>query len=128
MKKFSHLQQWIPEIYMVVSVLFYWFSTSTLLNPFAIGLLLVLSLIIWRKASIPGVIFSFVFLILNIYMILALVSELNDFPVFNNDARMLAIGGGLYIALNLLLSSVMLVKWATRASQSLTGVSAEQAS
>lgn len=61
-KKFKFLLIWIPEIYFIVSSLYYWLLTSQLLNPVATLLVLVLTTQILLKNKAIGIITSVVFI------------------------------------------------------------------
>lgn len=111
MQNLKQIRKWIPELYLLASALFYWVSTSTLLNPFAIFLVLVLSsLFIWKSKTL-GVVVGLLFLILSLYMILALMSELSEFSTFNSDAKAMLGIGAAWLGLNIILASMMLAKW-----------------
>ncbi|RXF68688.1 hypothetical protein [Arcticibacter tournemirensis] len=124
MEKIKQIQKWVPELYLIASVIFYWASTF-LLNPVAIILLLILALLIFIKSEILGVVISFLFLMLNLYMVLALISELNEFPAFNKDAKIMLLVGGGYLGLNITLSIAMLIKWGKKISSNHTSVDVE---
>lgn len=109
--KVSKYIPWIPEVYLILSVFFYWYSTSTLLNPFAIGLLLLLVFVVTFKNKALGMMVSWVFLLLSGYMVLAMLSELSEFPEFNQNAQLLLTIGSVWLGLNLLLGTMMLLKW-----------------
>ncbi len=124
MEKTKQLQNWIPEIYLLASAIFYWVSTANLLNPIAFFLLTVIVLFLWKN-EILGIIISFLFLILSLYMILALISELNEFPKFNKDAQIMLLVGGTWLGLNIILAVTMMIKWGRRASLSQTVINIE---
>jgi len=89
-----------PEFLFLLSVLFYWFSTSIILNPLAI-VLFVIGIIMSLKTSRPlAVMIGFFFLMLNAYLILALISEFREFPELDGDALLMLGVGGAYIAFN----------------------------
>jgi hypothetical protein len=111
MNKIKDLKKWIPETYLIASVIYYWIMTGTLLNPFAIVLLTFLIMLIVLKNRTFGMVLSILFLVLNLYMVLALISELNEFPAFNKDAQILLLVGSIYLGVNILLSVFMLLKW-----------------
>ena len=122
MEKVKQFQKWIPEIYLIVSVFFYWVSTGNVFNPIAFFLLMPLAvLVIWKK-EVLGIIISCLFLILSLYMVLALISELNEFPEFNRDARVMLLAGASWLGLNIILSIMMLIKWGKRPPHSQTGI------
>lgn len=116
MDKIKQLQKWIPELYLLLSATFYWVSTEKLFNPIGFFLLVVLTtLFLWRN-EILGIIISSLFLILSLYMVLALISELNQFPAFNQDALVMFLVGGIWLSLNIILSITMIIKWGKQAS------------
>lgn len=102
--------KWIPEIYLIASVIFYWVS-STLFNPIAFLLLTILAVLFIWKNKILGITIAILLLALSLYMVLALVSELNDFPEFNKDALIMLSVGATWLGLNILLSIMMIKKW-----------------
>lgn len=127
MQKLKQIRKWIPELYLLASAVFHWVSTSTLLNPFAIFLVAVLvALFIWKPKTL-GVIVSLLFLILSLYMVLALVSELREFPTFNKDAKIMLGVGGAWLGLNIILAFVMLIKWGKHPSFSSATVNTQNA-
>ena len=122
MRKLKQIQKWIPELYLLTSSVFYWISTSTLLNPIAIFLVGVLSvLFIWKRKTL-GMIVSLLFLILSIYMVLALISELSEFATFSKDAKVMLGVGAAWLGLNILLAIAMLIKWGKHQSFSVNTV------
>ena len=111
MKNVRFLRPWIAECYLILSVLYYWFMTGTILNLSAIALLGILTgLIIWKNKAL-GVAIAIVFMFLNLYMILAMISELNEFETFNRRAQELLIFGSLYFGTNIAVSIKLLIKW-----------------
>lgn len=109
-------KKWFPELYLIASVIFYWVSAANLLNPVAFCLLAVLAILFIVKNEILGIIISLLFLILSLFMVLALISELNEFAVFNRDAKFMLLAGATWLGLNITLAIVMLVKWGKLAS------------
>jgi hypothetical protein len=118
MKKSIDLSYWLAEICLLVSVVIYWVGTASVLNPIAVALLFALmALMIWRSES-WGIILSCLFLIINLYMVLALLSELNEFTVLNGNTKLLFIITGIWLVLNIVFSITMLIKWGKQASLS----------
>jgi len=111
MKILKHLRCYHSELYFIASILYYWILTGTLLNPVAAVLLIILACLIIFKNRVLGICISALFLLLNIYMVLAMLSELNEFESFNARAKQLAIFGSLYLGLNIAFSISMLIKW-----------------
>ena len=86
-------------------------DTSTLLNPVAIVLLLVLLFQIIFKKTASGLIIGSIFLLLNLYMVLALISELSEFDVVNQGFINLLTFGSIFLGLNIIVSFLMLFKY-----------------
>jgi hypothetical protein len=113
----KHLRNWIPEICILLSVAWYWLMT-TLFNPIAIFLVLVLGIFLWLKNRSLGILISILFLLLNLYMVLALISELSEVSEFNRKALTLLFFGSVYLGLNIFFSIKMLIKWTLKNNQS----------
>jgi hypothetical protein len=105
---------WIAEIYLLLSVLAYWIMTGTLLNPIAFCLILTISAIAFWKNAIYASVIALLFLLLNLYMVLAMISELNEFREFNDKALQLLLFGSVYLGTNIAISIWMFVKWTSR--------------
>ncbi|SFT96677.1 hypothetical protein SAMN04489724_3030 [Algoriphagus locisalis] len=114
----KEIRQWIPELYLVTSTIFYWIFTGTLLNPFALALVTGLAITIFWKNIISGMVMASCFLILSLYMVLALLSEFYQFLVIDFDAKLLLSLGAVWLGLNLVFSIAMIVKWAKKIVQS----------
>ena len=56
--KIKTFRSFIPELFLIASVLYYWVLTSNLLNPFAIGLLAILIYQLISEKSTLGIIIS----------------------------------------------------------------------
>ena len=104
------------ELYLIVSALFYWFS-STPINPIAFVLIAVFTYQAITKKTTSGIIIAIVFLIINLYLTLALISEAREFDVINNNWTQLVIVGSLYIGTNLVLGVIMLIKYAKKINE-----------
>ena len=104
----------IPEIYLVLATFYYWSLTSNLFNPIAIVLLIILGYLILKQHTVLGLVTSATVLILNLFLILALLSELRDVTLASVNANELVLYGSLFIGLNILLSSFMLIKFLKR--------------
>ena len=104
----------IPEIYLVLATFYYWSLTSNLFNPIAIVLLIILGYLILKQHTVLGLVTSATVLILNLFLILALLSELSDVTSASVNANELVLYGSLFIGLNILLSSFMLIKFLKR--------------
>lgn len=105
---------YIPEIYLLISIVYYWTLTATLWNPFAIGLLMLIVFQVLKQNKVTGILISSIFIFLNFFLILALISELSEFPEFNSDAKILAFLGFSYLILNIVMGALMLIKHLTK--------------
>lgn len=110
LKYIKPLFYWMPEIYLILATLFYWISTATLLNPIAFVLLiLVVSQLIFNKKGM-GVFVSCILIVINLYLFLALFSELREFSSFTSSAQKLLFIGGGFLTLNILMAIKLLLK------------------
>lgn len=116
MKNSISLLSNLIEYLLIIAVLFYWHGTSNLLNPFAIGLLVVLIFQIILKNNVIGVLIPCVLILLSMYMILALLSEVNEFESFNSDAQRLLYIGLAYFLGTIMVSFLMIWKYLVRST------------
>ena len=114
MKFFNKVLNVIPELYLILAVLYYWSLTVSLLNPVAIILLSVLVYQIITRKQILGIVIATVLIFASGYLILALLSELSEFSEYNDDAKELAIFGFLYLGLNICFGGIMLYRYANK--------------
>lgn len=114
MRFYNKVKKVIPELYLILAVLYYWSLTASLLNPIAISLLLVLVYQIITRKQILGIVIATVLILASGYLILALLSELSEFIEFNDDAKELAIFGFLYLGLNITFGAIMLYRYAIK--------------
>ena len=99
----------VPEILLIISVLFYWAETSLLFNPIAIILLVFLLLTLITGNKILKYITSITFGIISIYLVFAVLSEYREFE--NGDfegIKMLVIGLAIFLT-SLSLSIIMAI-------------------
>ncbi|MBU2929657.1 hypothetical protein [Winogradskyella psychrotolerans] len=108
---FKKLKFFISELFLILSVLYYWFLTPNLFNPIAIGLLTILVFQIIKKNATLGIVISATVLLLTLFMVLALISELSEFNTINQNWKNLVIFGSLYLGLNLILAGFMFYKY-----------------
>jgi len=104
----------IPEFYLICATLYYWILTSSLLNPIAIALLAILIFQAISKKIITGLALAVIFIVLNLYMVLALLSELSEFTERNTAFDELLIMGSIFLGLNIVMSIIMFVKYIKR--------------
>lgn len=107
----SIIKKSFAEYYLIASVLFYWFFTATVVNPIAIGLLIILGFQLAFQKSVSGIAIASIFLVLNLFMVLALLYELGEFTEFTTSFYELLIVGFLYLGLNIWVSSRMILKY-----------------
>ena len=102
----------LPEYLLIAAVLFYWFSTGLAVNYIAIGLIIVLILQIIFKNRIVGIIIPSILVMISFYMLLALMSEFNEFLTFCSDAKELLFVGLSYFISTIIVSGIMIYKYA----------------
>lgn len=119
-EKIKRVLIWMPEIYFLLSIIYYWVLTGTIINPFAITFLALLILQIVIRNKVSGIIIASICILLNIYMAFALLSEFYEFPTINTDAKKLLIVGSIYLGLNLVMAILMLIKYVFKKSLALT--------
>ncbi|WP_296313938.1 hypothetical protein [Winogradskyella sp. UBA3174] len=101
----------LPEYLLIVSVLFYWISASVIFNPIAIILSAILVIQLVIKNRTLGILIPIVLILVCCFMLLALFSEFNEFPTFNNDAKELLFVGLSFFIGTILISGLMLYKY-----------------
>lgn len=106
------------QIVLIVSVLFYWYNTSTFLNPIAIILLLILLSQMYFKNIVIGMIVPAIIILASLYMILALISEINDFSRFDNEAKNLSLIVAIWTSITLVTSVFLMIVNANRYGKS----------
>ena len=109
MKAFKH---YIPELYFVIALLYYWSLTGSVVNWIAIVGLIIISFLVLTKNKSIGIITSALIIGANLFLFLALFSELSEFTSFDSQAKKLLFMGSLFLGLNLLVSTFMLLKYA----------------
>ena len=102
----SKITPWIHG-YIGASILYYWMASS-LLNPFAILLLIGFSLHLFVAKNDYKLIFPVVFLLLNAFMFLALFSEFSEFETLSRNAMLLLLVGIPYLGCNVIGALVMI--------------------
>ena len=102
----------LPEYLLIVAVVFYWFSAGLVVNYIAIGLIIFLILQIIFKNRIVGIIIPSILVMISFYMLLALMSEFNEFLTFSSDAKELLFVGLSYFISTIIVSGIMIYKYA----------------
>ena len=105
----------LPELFILGSIIYYWIASS-LLNPIALFLILIICFQILKQKSTLGTTISIIFIVLNLYMVLALISELSEFESISKNFITMVLAGGLYLGLNLCLGFIMLIKYLKKAN------------
>ena len=101
----------LPEYLLITAVLFYWFSTGLAVNYIAIGLIVLILQIIFKN-RIVGIIIPIILVMICLYMLLALMSEFKEFLTFSSDAKELLFVGLSYFISTIIISGVMIYKYA----------------
>ena len=102
----------LPEYLLIAAVVFYWLSAGLAVNYIAIGLIIVLILQIIFKNRIVGIIIPIILVLICLYMLLALMSEFKEFLTFSSDAKELLFVGLSYFISTIIISGVMIYKYA----------------
>ncbi len=111
MKKVKQILMKFPEYYLVVLTILVGYTPPFGFSLISIGLAAVLIFQIVFKNKISGLLIASIFLLINLYMLGALISEFNEFPEFNNSAKQLLFVGLSLWSLNILSSGVMIYKY-----------------
>lgn len=107
MKIPSKLLVFLPESYIIFVVLFTGFTSPFSIHPLALVIAAVVSLQLIFRNIITGIMLASLFALVNLYMILALLSEFSEFPTFSLAAAKLLIVGSLIILANLFIVGLM---------------------
>lgn len=110
----TRVQQFIfkfPEFFLVAAVLFYWISSGTLLNPIAIGLIILLIVQFFLRNDFLGVVIPVLLILASIFLLLALFSEYSDINIKNEDSSRLLIVGVPFILTTIAASGLMIRKY-----------------
>jgi hypothetical protein len=100
-----------PELYLLAASVYYWTLTSNAINPIALVLIAFLLYQLISKNTTTGLLISVVFIALNLFLVLALLSELSEFTAPDQGWKQLLIMGTLFIGLNLLMGCSMFWKY-----------------
>jgi hypothetical protein len=82
-----------PEYALIVVVLFAGYSPPFSINPI---MLLVIAMLVFQiifKNKVLGIALSFLFMVVNLFFLGALISEFNEFDTFNQSAKELLFVG-----------------------------------
>ncbi len=94
--------------FIVLSLLYYWIETSAVINPFAIILAGIFALHFFVARGFFKLLFPSIFILLNLYMFLALFSEFSEFSTLDKNAISLLAVGIIYLGLNICSAAIIL--------------------
>lgn len=111
MKKIKKFIFEFPEVYFLAVLLVAAFKPPFTISPvlMAVACIFIFQMLVMN--GLLGMIIANVFLILNSFLLVALISELGEFEVFNNEAYQLLIGGSVFWFSNLYFSILMIRKY-----------------
>jgi len=112
MKSLKKIILILPEYLLIAAVFFYWISSALAINYIAIGLLIAIILQIILKNKVVGIAIPCLLIIICLYMILAVISEVSEFPSFNSEAQTLLFVGLFYFLATITVSVIMIYKYA----------------
>ncbi|ARV09978.1 hypothetical protein BTO05_10140 [Winogradskyella sp. PC-19] len=112
MTRVKQLLQLGPELYLLAATIYYWTLAGLVINPYAIILMSILTFQIISKKTISGLLISSLFVIINLYLVMALISELSEFTEANSNFYKLLIVGSLFLGFNIVAGSFMFYKYA----------------
>ncbi|WP_299212316.1 hypothetical protein [uncultured Dokdonia sp.] len=112
MKNKKQLFLQFPEYYLLILTILGGYTPPFSFNPIFIGILGMLILLMIFKNKIVGIVLGSLFLLINLYMLGALISELSEFTVFNTAAKNLVFVGFTLWSLNMLAAVTMIYKYA----------------
>ena len=90
------VSKWYPELFLIVSVIIYWALSAILVNPVAISLVVLLVAQLRFKNKTFGVALSFIFMLLSLYMMLAIFSDIVNLDFFFPRGLLMLCFGALY--------------------------------
>ena len=115
MKKTAKLLEVLPESYLIVLVILAGFNPPFSIHPLVLILAAIVILQLIFRNAITGIMLASLFAMTNLYMILAMLSELSEFPTFNSAAAKLLTVGSLIILTNLFIAGLMFFNYLKRA-------------
>ncbi|MBR8537887.1 hypothetical protein KDU71_20110 [Carboxylicivirga sediminis] len=101
----------LPEFYILAVVLLAGYTPPFHFNIIAIVLAALIIMQIVLKKHIIGVLLSSLFILVNLFMLGALISELSEFSQFNSDALQMLWGGLAIWCLNMFAAGLILYKY-----------------
>ena len=112
MKSFIKTVLSLPEYLLIAAVIFYWMSAGLVINYIAISLLITIILQLIFKNKVIGILVPTLLIMICFYMILAVLSEVGEFPEFNSEAKTMLFVGLSYFLTTILFSLIMIYKYA----------------
>jgi hypothetical protein len=100
-----------PEYYLIMLILLTGYTPPFSINTFAVIIAVVVILQIIFRSPVTGIIIAFIFILINLYMLVALISEFREMPAFNFSAQQLLFAGLSLILFNLFTSGIMIRKY-----------------
>jgi hypothetical protein len=113
------VSKWYPELLLIVSVIIYWALTGTLVNPVAISLFALLVAQLRFKNKIFGIVLSVIFMLLCMYMMLAIFSDIVHLDTFFPNGLLMIAFGVLYFGSTAFFALALLKKNSTTISDQL---------
>lgn len=105
------LNTYKAEIYLLIMLMMYVFPIGDFVNWFGIILILLVGTLIVTKNRVLGVLFGSAILVISLFLIFALISELSEFTEYNKAFfKMLGVGSLMIIA-NIFFSIVLILKY-----------------
>lgn len=111
MKKLKHYFVSYPEYYLVAATLLAFYKPPFTINAFGIILAVIFFLQATLKIRLTGILIGCLFFLFNIYLILALVDEFNEFPTVSTRAIQMLLMGTAIITINLTFSVLTVKKY-----------------
>lgn len=101
----------LPEFLLIAAFVFYWRSAGIVFNPIAIVLIVILVLRIIFKNRIVGLLIPGFLILTCLYMLMALLSEFNEFTTFNAAAKKLLFVGLAYFISTMIVAGIMIYNY-----------------
>jgi hypothetical protein len=105
------------EYYLIVMIFLAGYTPPFHIIIPAIILIAILALQAIFKNRVSGIIISSIFLMVNLYMVLAMISELSHFNTFNASAQKLLFGGSIIFIVNFIIGGLMVGKYLSATNQ-----------
>lgn len=111
MKKPVKFLLFLPESYLILLSFIAGFNPPFSIHPISLILIAIVLLQLIFRNTITGILLASSFVMVNIYMSLAMLSELNEFPTFNSAAVKLLTVGSLLVLANLFIAGLMIYNY-----------------